>query len=58
MFSLGMSIGKKDHRLMKAWARVFNAIKKKIYITCYNVATYTAKWYNHTIPDKESQVID
>ena len=26
MFSLGMSIGKKDHTLMKAWARVFNAI--------------------------------
>ena len=27
-------------------------------ITCYNVATYTAKLYNHTIPYKESQVID
>ena len=26
MFNLGMSIGKKDHTLMKAWARVFNAI--------------------------------
>ena len=27
-------------------------------ITCYNVATYTAKLYNHTIPNKESQVIE
>ena len=46
MFSLGMSIGKKHHALMKAWAN----------ITCYNVATYTAKLYNHTIPNKESQI--
>ena len=30
MFSLGMSIGKKHHALMKAWARVFNAIQIKI----------------------------
>ena len=22
------------------------------------MVTYTAKWYNHTIPNKESQVID
>ena len=24
----------------------------------YSVVTYTAKWYNHTIPNKGSQVID
>ena len=27
-------------------------------ITCYNAVTYTAKLYNHTIPNKGSQVID
>ena len=48
MFTLGRSIGEKHHALIKAWAN----------ITCYNVATYTAKLYNHTIPNKESQVID
>ena len=25
-------------------------------MTCYNAVTYTAKLYNHTIPDKGSQV--
>ena len=50
-----MSIGKKHHALMTAWERVFNEIQKK-YITCYNVATYTTKLYNHTIPNKESQI--
>ena len=30
MLSLGMSIGKKHHALMKAWARVFNVIQIKI----------------------------
>ena len=51
MLSLGMSIGKKHHALMKAWARVFNVIQIKI----LHVTTYTAKLYNHTIPKKESQ---
>ena len=27
-------------------------------IICYNVETYTAKLYNHTIPNKGRQVID
>ena len=55
LFSLDMGIGKKNYELMKAWARVFNAT----HITfCYNVVTYTAKLYNHKIPNKESQVID
>ena len=27
-------------------------------MTCYNVVTYTAKLFNHTIPNKGSQVID
>ena len=27
-------------------------------ITCYNAVTYSAKLYNHTIPNKGSQVID
>ena len=58
MFSLGMSIGKKHHALMKAWARVCNSNNNiTCYnITCYNVATYIAKLYNHTIPNKESWV--
>ena len=49
MFSLGMSI---------------DSLSKSIYcnlnnnITCYNVVTYTATLYNHTIPNKGSQVID
>ena len=30
MLSLGTSIGKKHHALMKAWARVFNVIQIKI----------------------------
>ena len=49
MFSLGMSI---------------DSLSKSIYcnlnnnIACYNVVTYTATLYNHTIPNKGSQVID
>ena len=27
-------------------------------MTCYNVVTYTAKLYNHVIPNKGTQVID
>ena len=27
-------------------------------MTCYNVVTYTAKLFNHTISNKGSQVID
>ena len=42
---------------MKAWARVFDAIQI-LNITCYSVATYTAKLYNHTVPNKGTQVID
>ena len=51
MFSLGMSIDKKHHALMKVWA--CNSNKN---ITCYNVATYTAKLCNHTMPNKENQI--
>ena len=38
MFSLGMSIGKKQNTLMKAWTRVFNAIYIIIlHIQCGNL---------------------
>ena len=38
MFSLGMSIGKKHHALMKAWARVFNAVQiKMLHVTMWQL---------------------
>ena len=57
MFSLGMSIGKKHHALNESlsksiWCNPNNNI------TCYSVATYTAKLFNHTVPNKGTQVID
>ena len=59
MFSFGMNIGKKHHALMKAWARVLNAIWIIIILHVnYNAVTYTAKLNNHTIPNKGSQVTD
>ena len=57
MFSLGWTIGKKHHALMKGWARVF-ICNLNDNITCYNVVAYTAKLCNHTISNKGSQVID
>ena len=54
MFSFGMNIGKKHHALMKAWAKC----NLNNSITGYNVVTYKAKLYSHTIPNKGSQVID
>ena len=49
MLSLGMSIGKKHHALMKAWARVFNVIQIKYsfmksygkFKMCFTCATNT-----------------
>ena len=49
MFSLGMSI---DSLSKSINCNLNNNI------TCYNVVTYTATLYNHTIPNKGSQVID
>ena len=55
MFSLGMSNGKKcsNESLSKSIKCNLNNN-----ITCYNAVTYSAKLYNHTIPNKGSQVID
>ena len=56
MFSLVMSIGKKHHALMKAWARLFNAIQ----ITILHVTMWQLTQQNYiiTISNKGSQVID
>ena len=53
-----MNIGKKHHAIMKVWARVLNAILIIILHVTNYVVIYTAKVYNHTIPNKGSQVID
>ena len=57
MFSLGMSIGKKSYAIMKAWAKVFNAIQIIIlHDTMWQLTQQNL--YDQTIPNKGSQVID
>ena len=53
MFSLGMSIGKKQNTLMKAWARVFNAIYIIIlHMQCGNL--HSKIIYSHNSKQKKS----
>ena len=59
MFSLGMSIDKKHQALMKAWARVFNAIQIITLhvimwqLTQQNYKSINNKSINPTIPNQE-----
>ena len=53
MFSLGMSIGKKHHALMKACARVLNAIQ----IIILRVAVWQLTQQNYIITQMQTKKV-